>query len=98
LKAEARNFFTIISGDKRKSQSYCKIVELNDQIDEKEDPIEARKLTQKRNRLEQKLSRKYVAFVAGLMKIDKNSRDYREIASILERLDRVCEHQSSVRK
>ena len=42
LKAEARNFVKIISGDKRKSQTYCKIVELNDQIDEKEDPIEAR--------------------------------------------------------
>jgi len=41
LKAEARNFVKIISGDKRKSQTYCKIVELNDQIDEKEDPIDA---------------------------------------------------------
>jgi hypothetical protein len=98
LKAEARNFFTIISSDNRKSQFYCKIVELNDQIDEKEDPIEARKLTQKRDKLEEKLGRKYVAFVAGLMKIDKNSRDYREIASILERLDKLCEHQSPVRR
>jgi hypothetical protein len=47
LKAEARNFVKIISGDKRKSQTYCKIVELNDQIDEKEDPIDARKLKKK---------------------------------------------------
>jgi hypothetical protein len=98
LKAEARNFFTIISGDKRKSQYYCKIVELNDQIDEKEDPIEARKLTQKRNRLEEKLGRKYVAFVSGLMHLDNDSRDYRRIASILERLDKMCEHHSPMRK
>jgi hypothetical protein len=90
LKAEARNFVKIISGDKRKSQTYCKIVELNDQIDEKEDPIEARKLTQKRKKLEGKLGRKYVALVAGLMKIDKDSRDYRQIASILEPLDKFC--------
>jgi hypothetical protein len=41
-----------------KSQTYCKIVELNDRIDEKEDPIEARKLTQKRDKLEEKLGRK----------------------------------------
>jgi hypothetical protein len=61
LKAEARNFAKIISGDKRKSQTYCKIVELNDQIDEKEDPIEARKLTRKRDKLRDKLGRKYVA-------------------------------------
>jgi hypothetical protein len=90
LRVEARNFAKIISGDKRKSQTYCKIVELNDQIDEKEDPIEARKLTQKRKKLEGKLGRKYVALVAGLMKIDKDSRDYRQIASILEPLDKFC--------
>ena len=98
LKAEARNFVKIISGDKRKSRTYCKIVELNDQIDEKEDPVEARKLAQKRNKLEEKLGRKHVAFVASLMHIDKDSRDYREIASVLERLDKLCEHQSPVRK
>jgi hypothetical protein len=91
LKAEAQNFAKIISGDKRKSQTYCKIVELNDQIDEKEDPIEARKLTQKRDKLEEKLGRKYFALVAGLMKIEKDSRDHREIASILEPLDKLCE-------
>ena len=97
LKAEARNFVKIISGDKRKSQTYCKIVELNDQIDEKEDPIEARKLTQKRDKLGKKLGRKYVALAGGLMKIDKDSRYYRQIASILEPLDKLCEW-SPVRK
>jgi hypothetical protein len=93
LKAEGRDFFKIISGDKRKTQTYCKIVALNDQIDDKEDPIEARKLTRKRDKLEEKLGGKYVAFVAGLMHIDKDSRDYRETASMLERLNKLCEHQ-----
>lgn len=91
LKAEARDFVKIVSGDRRKSQTYCKIVELNDEIDEKEDPIEARKLTQKRDKLGKKLGRKYVALAAGLMKIDKDSQDYRRIASILEPLDKLCE-------
>jgi hypothetical protein len=98
LKAEARNFFKIVSEDKRKSQTYCRVVKLNDQIDDKEDPIEARKLTQKRNRLEEKLGRKYVAFVSGRMHLDNDSRDYRRIASILERLDKMCEHHSPMRK
>jgi hypothetical protein len=91
LKAEAQNLAKIISGDKRKSQTYCKIVELNDQIDEKEDPMEARKLTQKRDKLGKTLGRKYVAFVAGLINIDKDSRARRHIASILEPLDKLCE-------
>jgi len=90
LKAEARNFVKIISGDTRKSQTYCKIVELNDQIDEKEDPIDARKLKKKRDKLEEKLGRKYIALVAGVMNIDRDSRDYRAIASILEPLDKLC--------
>jgi hypothetical protein len=98
LKAQARSFFKIISGDKRKRQTYCKIVELNDQIDEKEDPMEARKLTRKRDKLQEKLGRKYVTFVAGLMHIDKGSRDYREIASTFERLDKLCEDRSPVRR
>ena len=91
MKAEARSFVKIISGDRRKSRTYCKIVELNDRIDEKEDPIDARKLKKKRDKLEEKLGRKYVALTAGLMNIDKDSRDYRKIASILEPLDKLCE-------
>jgi len=91
LKAEAGNLVKIISGDKRKSQSYCEIVELNDQIDQEEDPIEVQELSQKRDKLEEKLGGKYVAFVAGFMNIDKDSRDYQEIASILEPLDKLCE-------
>jgi hypothetical protein len=91
LKADARNFVKIISGDKRKSQTYCKIVELNDQIDQAEDPIEAQVLTQKRDKLEEKLGRRYVALVTGVMSINKDSRDYQQIASILEPLDKLCE-------
>jgi ribosome modulation factor len=91
LKAEARDFAKIISDDKLKSQTYCKIVELNDQIDQEEDPVEVQELSQKRDKLEEKLGRQYVALVAGVMGIDKDSRDYQQIASILEPLDKLCE-------
>ena len=91
LKSEARDFVKIVSGDKLKSQTYCEIVELNDQIDQDEDPTEIQELSQKRDKLEEKLGDKYVAFVAGLMNIDKDSRDYQEIALILEPLDKLCE-------
>jgi hypothetical protein len=91
LKSEARDFVKIVSGDKLKSQTYCEIVELNDQIDQEEDPIEVQELSQKRDKLEEKLCGKYVAFVAGFMNIEKDSRDYQEIASILEPLDKLCE-------
>jgi hypothetical protein len=91
LKAEARDFAKSIGGNKLKTQTYCKIVELNDQIDQEEDPVEVQELSQKRDKLEEKLGRKYVALVAGVMGIDKDSRDYQQIASILEPLDKLCE-------
>jgi hypothetical protein len=91
LKSEARDFVKIVSGDKIKTQTYCEIVELNDQIDQDEDPTEIQELSQKRDKLEEKLGNKYVAFVTGFMNIDKDSRDYQEIASILEPLDKLCE-------
>lgn len=91
LKAEAQNLVKIVSGDRRKSQTYCEIVELNDQIDQEEDPIETEELSQKRDKLGEKLGPNYVALVAGLMNIDRDSRDYQEIASILAPLDKLCE-------
>jgi hypothetical protein len=91
LKSEARDIVKIVNGDKLKSLTYCEIVELNDQIDQEEDPIEVQELSQKRDKLEDKLGSKYVAFVAGFMNIDKDSRDYQEIVSILEPLDKLCE-------
>jgi hypothetical protein len=91
LKVEAQDFVKIISSDQRKSQTYCEIVELNDQIDQEEDPIETQVLSQKRDKLGEKLGPNYVALVAGIMSLDKDSRDYQEIASILAPLDKLCE-------
>ena len=61
LKAEARNFFKIISGDKRKSQTYCKIVELNDQI-----ATSRRALAQTSSRMQKNLSAASGGLIAKL--------------------------------
>jgi hypothetical protein len=78
------------SADKRKSQTYCEIVELNDQIDQEEDPIEVQKLRQKRDKLGEKLGPEYTTFVGALLNIDPGSQDYQKIASILAQLDKSC--------
>ena len=90
LQAEAENFVKIISADKRKSQTYREIVELNDQIDQEEDPIEAQELRQKRDKLGEKLGPEYATLVGGLLNIDPDSRDYQKIASVLTQLDKSC--------
>jgi hypothetical protein len=90
LKADAQNVVKIISGDKLKTQTYCEIAELSDQIDEEENPTKAEELSHKVNKLEEKLGPEYLALVGGLKDIDPNSQDAQEIGSILEALDRFC--------
>jgi hypothetical protein len=90
LKADAQNVVKIISGDKLKTQTYCEIAELSDQIDEEENPTKAEELSHRVNKLEEKLGPEYLALVGGLKDIDPNSQDAQEIGSILEALDRFC--------
>ena len=47
LKADAQNIVKIISGDKLKTQTYCEIVELDDEIDETQGSSETEELSQK---------------------------------------------------
>jgi hypothetical protein len=90
LRADAQNVVKIISGDKLKTQTYCEIAELSDQIDQEEDPTKAEELSQKRDQLERKLGSEFVALVGGLKDIDPNSQDGQEIGSILQELDKFC--------
>jgi hypothetical protein len=90
LKADAQNVVKIISGDKLKTQTYCEIVELSDQIDEEQGSSKAEELSQKVDKLVEKLGPEYIALVSGLKDIDPNSRDAQEIGSILDPLDDLC--------
>ena len=90
LKADAQNIVEIISGDKLKTQTYCEIVELDDEIDEEHGSPKAEELSQKVDKLVEKLGPEYIALVSALKDIDPNSQDGQEIASILGRLDELC--------
>jgi hypothetical protein len=92
LKEEAQNVVEIISGDKLKTQTYCEIAELTDQIDQERNPMNVEEHSQKINKLERKLGPEYVALARGLKDNDPNSQDGREIGSILEGLNRFCEN------
>jgi hypothetical protein len=94
LKADAQNVVKIISGDKLKTQTYCEIADLGDQLDQahqEQDTKKADEISQKMNELEPKLGPEYVALADGLKDMDPNSQDGREIGSIIEKLDQLCE-------
>jgi hypothetical protein len=94
LKADAQKVVSIIEGDKAKSQTYCEIADLSDQIDEadqEKDSKKAEELSQQLNELEKNLGPEYLALTGALNNLDRNSRDAQEISSILEHLDDLCE-------
>jgi flagellar motility protein MotE (MotC chaperone) len=92
LKAEAQRVVSLISGDKFKTQTYCEIGDLSEQLQAEEDKDSQRvgDLSQKIAKLEEKLGAEYIALVRGLRDIDPNSRDGQEIDSIIEKLDVFC--------
>jgi hypothetical protein len=79
-------------GDKAKSQIYCDIVKLGEQIEETDpkDTKKADKLYQQVDELATKLGPEYIALMNGLQDMDPDSEDGKEIGSTLEALDKLC--------
>jgi len=93
LKADAQKVVSIIGGDKAKSQTYCQINHLGEQIgdaNEEQDKKKVEALSKKVSELEKKLGPEYVGLVNGLKDVDPNSPEGAEISSILETLDDSC--------
>ena len=94
LMADARNAVGVVGGDKAKTQTYCQIVDLGGQMAQavqEKDRKKAKTLSQKIDQLQKRLGPEFVALINGLERIDPNSSDGREIASIIESLDRSCD-------
>ena len=92
-KADAQKVVKMISGDKAKTQTYCDMAKLGEQIEqanEKKETKKADELSQKMDELGTKLGPEYVALMDGLKEIDAESQDGQEIGSTLEALDKLC--------
>jgi len=92
-KADAQNVLKIISGDKAKTQTYCDMTKLGEQIEqanEKRDNKMVNELSQKLVALEEKLGPEYNALIDGLQDIDPESQVGQEIDSVLSGLDKLC--------
>jgi hypothetical protein len=86
----------IIAGDKTKTQTYCQVLDLSDeldQVDQKKEGKKAEDLSQKINELQKDLGPEYFALLEALKDVDPNSKDGQEIVSIFDKLDSSCEDQ-----
>jgi hypothetical protein len=94
LKADAQKVVSIIKGDKAKTEAYCQINELAEQIGEAQqdkDSKKAEELSRQVMQLEIKLGPDYLTLVNGLKDVDPNSQQAQELDSILAPLDDTCE-------
>ena len=93
-KADAQKVLKIISDNKAKTQTYCDMTKLGEQIEranEKRDHKMVNELSQKLVALGEKLGvPEYADLMDGLEDINPNSKVGREIESVLLGLDRLC--------
>ena len=93
LKADARNLVGIIGSDKTKTQTYCQIEDLLEQLIEavqKKDRKKANALAEKIAELYKKMGPEFAALIDIKKRVDLNSLDGQEIASIVASLGESC--------
>ena len=89
----AQKLVKTISTDKAKTQTYCDIGKLGDQIEEAEQKKDLKRiddLNRKMDELATKLGPEYVALMGDLQDIDPSSKEAQDISSTLEGLDKLC--------
>ena len=83
----------MISADKTKTQTFCDMAKLGDEIeqaDQKKDSKKVDELAQKLDAMSKQLGPEYVALIDGLQGIDPNSKDADDIGAMLDGLDKLC--------
>ena len=92
-RADAQKVFEIISGNEVKTQIFCDIGKLGDEIEqaaEKKDTKTADGLRRKIDELERKLGPEYAALMNGIQDVDPDSEDGQQIGSTIQALDKLC--------
>jgi uncharacterized coiled-coil DUF342 family protein len=95
LKAEARNLVGVIGSDKTKTQTYCQIRDLSEQLIQavgEKDRKKANALAEKIAELYKKIGPEFAALIDIEKHVNPNSPDGKEIASIVASLGESCPH------
>jgi len=92
-RADAQKVFEIISGNEAKTQIFCDIGKLGDEIEqaaEKKDTKTADELRRKIDELGRKLGPEYAALMNGIQNVDPDSEDGQQISATIQALDKLC--------
>jgi len=92
-KADAQNVVQIITSDKVKTQAYCDLTKLEEQVkavQKNTDTKTVETLTKQAEALIDKLGPEYFKLMDGLERVDPKSSEAKEFMSILSELDKRC--------
>jgi len=95
LKADARNVVGIIGGDKAKTQAYCQIAIVGEQMSQAvqtKDKKKFEELAKKLPELEKSLGPEYLGLIESLGKANLLPKDGQEIVSTFDTLEASCPH------
>jgi ferritin-like protein len=95
LKADARNLVGVIGSDKTRTQTYCQIRDLSEQLIQavgEKDRKKANALAEKIAELYKKIGPEFAALIDIEKRVNPNSPDGKEIASIVASLGESCPH------
>ena len=91
--ADAQKVVKMISADKAKTQIYCDMAKLGEQIeqaDQKKDTKKVEALSKQMDEMSAKLGPEYAALMDGMQDMDANSKVGKDIGATLEGLDKLC--------
>jgi hypothetical protein len=92
-KADVQNVVQIISSDKAKTQAYCDLTKLFDQVEaaqQKNDTKTVETLSKQADGLIDELGPEYSKMIEGFEEVDPKSSEAKEFMSILSELDKPC--------
>jgi len=92
-KADAVKVVKIISADKTKIGTYCKLADLGDEIDKSRsagDNSKVERLSKQADDLGKTLGPEFVRLNAGLEDVDLQSKEGQEVSAEFDKLDKLC--------
>jgi hypothetical protein len=90
--AEIENVVQIVSTDKTKTQFYCELSKINEQIGQAKtkDSTIVERLENRADELEENIGVEFVRFMDALDIVDENSSEGKELMAALDKLDALC--------
>lgn len=92
-KADVQKVVQLISADKGKMTTYCKLASLDEQMakaDQARDTKKLEELGKQAEDLQKGLGPEYTKLTAGLEQVDPRSKEGQDLLSAFEALDKTC--------